>query len=82
MSRKPLIEHCCINKLEIKRLRMEKKMLLEDVAKLAQVSRHTVWKLESYRFSIDICQVLRIADALGVDHNQLILKNCTDTIID
>lgn len=85
-GRKPTIEYlpsinCCVDKKKLKLIRKEKKMRLDEVAKLAKISRGLVWKMESYNFGMQLCHFIKVCKVLNVDPIELLIDD-TSTIQD
>ncbi len=69
--------NCCVDKSKLKQIRKEKKMSLDDIAETTGLSRGLIWKMESYNFGIQLCHFLKVAKALGVETESLLINDNT-----
>lgn len=85
------LTNCCVDKSEIKKLRVESQLFLRDISKISGLTKNFIWKTESYAFGIQLCQFKRllktynlkliIVDPQGKEYKG-ILKEDNETIID
>ncbi len=66
--------NCCVDKNKIKKLRKDQALKLDDIAKLTGIPRGTVWKIESYKYGMQLCDFIAIAEALGFPFNHPLLN--------